>query len=124
MDTNDDFPFRTVLSWNVENLEDINEKSLSLFCALEPKIDVLVIGTGDQPSTPSFSRSIVAFMQKFKINVEVLRTEQACATFNFLNSEGRMVAGAMIPPNVLNINENDIARSKVRNSKLYEIEDD
>jgi NADH dehydrogenase [ubiquinone] 1 alpha subcomplex assembly factor 3 len=31
------FP-RTVLSWNVGSVDDINEDSLSLFCMLEPKI--------------------------------------------------------------------------------------
>ncbi len=108
----------------MESIADINEKSLSLFCVLDPKIDVLVIGTGDQATTPEFSRNIMAFMQKYKINVEVLRTEQACATFNFLNSEGRIVAAAMIPPNVMNINENDLARSKIKGGKLYEIGDD
>jgi len=36
------YNFRTVLSWNVKGLEDINEKSLAIFKYLEPKIDVLV----------------------------------------------------------------------------------
>jgi hypothetical protein len=31
------FP-RTVLSWNVGSVDEINEDSLSLFCLLEPKI--------------------------------------------------------------------------------------
>lgn len=67
--------FRTVLSWNVGSAEDINEDSLSLFCVLEPKIDILVIGIGDQQVTPTFSKRIMAFMQTYKINVEILGTE-------------------------------------------------
>lgn len=102
------------MSWNVSNYEEINEQSLSLFCLLEPKVDVLVIGIGDQSVTPAFSKQIMKFMQKFAINVEVLNTEQACATFNFLNAEGRMVAAAMIPPNHIKINEDDLMRRQSR----------
>lgn len=67
---------RSVLSWNVNSFEDINEESLSLFPTLEPKIDVLIIGIGDQSPTAVLSRRIIEFMKKYRINVEVLRTEQ------------------------------------------------
>ena len=101
------FP-RTVLSWNVGNSENINEASLSLFGVLEPKIDILVIGVGDDKITPAFSKKIVEYMRKYRINVEVLSTEQACTTFNFLNHEGRVVAGAMIPPKMINVFDEDL----------------
>ncbi|EDV56881.1 NADH dehydrogenase [ubiquinone] 1 alpha subcomplex assembly factor 3 [Drosophila erecta] len=115
------FP-RSVLSWNVNSFEDINEDSLSLFPILEPKIDVLIIGIGDQAPPPALSKRIIEFMKKYKINVEVLRTEQACATFNFLNAENRMVACALIPPLHLTYNENDILQAKLRKKELYETE--
>lgn len=60
----------------MDNLNDINEESLSLFTTLEPKIDVLILGVGDQTPTSSFSKKILHFMKTHKINVEVLRTEQ------------------------------------------------
>lgn len=41
------FP-KTIFSWNISGVEEINEKSLSLFKSLEPKIDILVIGLGDK----------------------------------------------------------------------------
>ncbi|XP_034106869.1 NADH dehydrogenase [ubiquinone] 1 alpha subcomplex assembly factor 3 [Drosophila nasuta] len=113
------FP-RSVLSWNVNSFEDINEQSLSLFPTLEPKIDILVIGIGDQAPTASLSKRVIEFMKKYKINVEVLRTEQACATFNFLNAEGRMVACALIPPVHISYNENDVLQTKLRHKQLYE----
>jgi NADH dehydrogenase [ubiquinone] 1 alpha subcomplex assembly factor 3 len=116
------FP-RTILSWNIENFEEINDKSLSLFTVLEPKIDVLVIGTGDHAITPQFSKNIIGFMRSYGINVEVLPTEQACTTFNFLNSEGRMVAAALLPPNHMSLNENDMARQQLDKNKIFEIED-
>ncbi|XP_054739500.1 NADH dehydrogenase [ubiquinone] 1 alpha subcomplex assembly factor 3 [Anastrepha obliqua] len=113
------FP-RSVLSWNVSSYEDINEDSLAFFCTLEPKIDILIIGIGDQPVTQALSKVIIEFMKKQKINIEILRTEQACATFNFLNAESRMVASALIPPLHISYNENDILQSKLRKKELYE----
>lgn len=101
------FP-RTVLSWNVGALEEINEASLSLFAVLEPKIDILVLGVGDHKITPDFSRRMIEYMKKHRINVEVLSTEQACTTFNFLNHEGRVVAGALIPPKMINVYDDDL----------------
>lgn len=73
---------RSVLSWNVGQSEDINEDTLSLFCMLEPKIDVLVIGIGDQQVTPAFSKKIMTFMQKYQINVEILGTAAVSRIFH------------------------------------------
>ncbi|XP_064543392.1 NADH dehydrogenase [ubiquinone] 1 alpha subcomplex assembly factor 3 [Drosophila montana] len=115
------FP-RSVLSWNVNSYDDINEESLSLFPTLEPKIDVLIIGIGDQNPTPVLTKRIIKFMKKYKTNVEVLRTEQACATFNFLNAEARMVACALIPPLHISYNENDVLQTKLKQKQLYETE--
>ncbi|XP_052870329.1 NADH dehydrogenase [ubiquinone] 1 alpha subcomplex assembly factor 3 [Anopheles cruzii] len=114
---------RTVLSWNVESYEDINDATLSLFCAIEPKIDVLVVGIGDQTITPAFSRKIIDFMKQHKINVEVLGTEQACATFNFLNAENRVVAAALIPPISIRLTEDDLMRKQISLSKTFEVSD-
>lgn len=101
------FP-RTVLSWNIGTIEEINEMSLSLFTVLEPKLDILVIGVGDETITPALSKRMIDYMKKHRISVEVLRTEQACTTFNFLNHEGRVAAGAMLPPRLINIYDQDI----------------
>uniref|UniRef100_A0A1A9WW31 NADH dehydrogenase [ubiquinone] 1 alpha subcomplex assembly factor 3 n=1 Tax=Glossina brevipalpis TaxID=37001 RepID=A0A1A9WW31_9MUSC len=136
------FP-KSVLSWNVNNLNDINEESLSLFTALEPKLDVLIVGTGDQEMTPNFSKRILHFMRTHKINTEVLRTEQvrlyvnsyevfkliahclqACATFNFLNAENRMVGAALIPPVHVAYNENDLLVSNKNTLKYLTFEND
>lgn len=69
------FP-RTVLSWNIASLEDVNENSLRLFYVLEPKIDILVIGTGDEVVTPEVIKRFLWLMRKYKINVEILQTEK------------------------------------------------
>lgn len=111
------------MAWNISNYEDINEKTLSLFCVLEPKIDVLVIGTGDNPITPKFSTNIMKFMKKYNINVEVLPTEQACTTFNFLSGERRVVAAAMIPPALMSVSESDFVRHQIDRKHMLEVED-
>jgi len=117
------FP-RTVLSWNVDNVHAINEDSLLLFCLIEPKIDVLVLGVGDTRDNFQLNSSILSFMAKYHISVEVLSTEQACATFNFLNAERRCIAGALIPPLTLRVTEDDVVLSKRRHKRLYETSDD
>ncbi|KAK4879470.1 hypothetical protein RN001_007616 [Aquatica leii] len=112
------FP-RTVLSWNVGTVKDITEESLSLFTILEPALEILVIGIGDRFDR-HLQRSLFEFMKKYKMNVEILPTEHACSTFNFLNSEARYVAGAMIPPQNFQTSDDDVYKSKTRYQNLYE----
>lgn len=99
------FP-RTILQWNVNTVEDLTAESLSLFCLLEPKIDILIIGTGDKIILPS--KDVLKFLKSNKISAEILPTDQACSTFNFLNAEGRLVAGAFIPPENVTIYEEEM----------------
>lgn len=89
------FP-RAVLHWNVPSAEKITPASLSLFCMLYPKLDILILGKGDWDA--KVDKSIIKYLRSNKVNVEILPTEQACSTFNFLNSEHRVVAAALIPP--------------------------
>lgn len=101
------FP-KTVLSWRIKSIDDINEKSLSLFTILEPKLDVLIIGTGDYPRSRTFDKTILEFLRKYRLNIEIVPTNQACAIFNFLNAEGRFVGAGLIPPRVVSLIESDI----------------
>ncbi|KAF8792831.1 NADH dehydrogenase 1 alpha like protein [Argiope bruennichi] len=98
------FP-RTVLQWNVPSVEYITIESLSLFAVLEPKLDIFILGTGDHLKLPS--PEVMNFLKSKKIAVEVLPTEKACATFNFLNVEGRCIGGAFMPPENVNVYEED-----------------
>ena len=109
--------------WHVEGPEDINEDSLSLFTVLDPKIDVLVVGYGDQDSYkgkkfPVDTRVIMKMRQK-GINMELLSTENAIATYNFLVEEGRVCAAALIPPNMVRIVDQDVIDTKARRKQLY-----
>ncbi|XP_044752792.1 NADH dehydrogenase [ubiquinone] 1 alpha subcomplex assembly factor 3 [Coccinella septempunctata] len=115
------FP-RSVLSWKVDEVSEITEESLSLFTVLEPKIDILVIGIGDETDELPKSFNILKFMRQNKLNVEILPTAKACPTFNFLNYEGRYVAGALIPPTKVDATDDDILRTKMRYQTIYEQE--
>ena len=100
------FP-RSALHWNVQSIQDVNEESLSLFSLLDPKLDILVLGVGEQENLSKINPAIIRHLRAKKINVELLATDQALAVFNFLNAEKRYVAGAFIPPSYVDEFEDD-----------------
>ncbi|GMS96834.1 hypothetical protein PENTCL1PPCAC_19009, partial [Pristionchus entomophagus] len=104
------FP-KTALSWRVATPDDITEESLALFAALEPKIDILVLGVGDKKDIDKVRARVFPFLQEHKIGLEISDTEDALATFNFLNAEGRYVAAALYPPDDLAITDAEYGRA-------------
>uniref|UniRef100_A0A7J8DD34 NADH dehydrogenase [ubiquinone] 1 alpha subcomplex assembly factor 3 n=1 Tax=Molossus molossus TaxID=27622 RepID=A0A7J8DD34_MOLMO len=76
--------------------QDITEESFSLFWMLEPRIEIVVVGTGDR--TERLQSQVLRAMRQRGIAVEVQDTPNACATFNFLCHEGRVTGAALIPP--------------------------
>lgn len=86
---------RGILQWNVASPKDISTESLSLFHLLVPKIEILVLGTGDR--VERLDPAITKFMRQKGVAIEVQDTPNACATFNFLISERRVTAAALIP---------------------------
>ncbi|KAM4722447.1 NADH dehydrogenase [ubiquinone] 1 alpha subcomplex assembly factor 3 [Rhinophrynus dorsalis] len=87
---------RAILQWNVSSYKDINLESLALFHMIVPSIEILVVGTGDK--VQRLDPNILKFMRQKGVAVEVQDTANACATFNFLTSERRVTAAALIPP--------------------------
>lgn len=116
------FP-RSVLSWNIKTIHDINEDSLKLFSLLEPKLDIFVLGTGDHTKDTNFFINVVKFMRKYRIGIEILPTDQAVSTFNFLNNEGRCVAAGLIPPSHIKTTEDDITQDRIYRQRIYELDD-
>lgn len=111
-----------VEGWVVDGPEDITEESLSLFTVLDPKLDVLIIGYGSHNTTTSrnpVDPKVILKMRKKGINVEVLTTENAISTYNYLVEEGRVVAAALIPPSFVRLVDTDIAETKQRKKQLY-----
>ncbi|XP_042195427.1 NADH dehydrogenase [ubiquinone] 1 alpha subcomplex assembly factor 3 isoform X2 [Callorhinchus milii] len=103
---------RAVLQWNVSpefnyqhpdmnsgSYKDITEDSLALFHLLEPKIEILVLGLGHK--VERVDPQVLRFIRRKGIAVEIQDTANACATFNFLTSDRRMAAAALIPPSYL-----------------------
>ncbi|XP_059572099.1 NADH dehydrogenase [ubiquinone] 1 alpha subcomplex assembly factor 3 [Alligator mississippiensis] len=86
----------TLLTWNVGSHRDITSESLLLFRLLMPRIQILVLGTGDRMEL--VDPAVLREMRQQGIAVEVQDTLNACATFNFLVSENRLVAAGLIPP--------------------------
>ncbi|KAF0874976.1 NADH dehydrogenase [ubiquinone] 1 alpha subcomplex assembly factor 3 [Hyaena hyaena] len=86
----------SVVQWNVGTHQDITEESFSLFWLLEPRIEIVVVGTGDR--TERLQPQVMQAMRQRGIAVEVQDTPNACATFNFLCHEGRVTGAALIPP--------------------------
>ncbi|KAG7244572.1 hypothetical protein INR49_029591 [Caranx melampygus] len=85
-----------ILQWNVGSYKDITEESVSLFHMLEPRIEILVLGTGAR--LERIDPSVLTLLKRKGISVEVQDTPNACATFNFLTSERRVAAAGLIPP--------------------------
>ncbi|CAK0784264.1 hypothetical protein CVIRNUC_007468 [Coccomyxa viridis] len=84
-----------VLHWNVRNLSEVTVDSLAVLDVIKPKPDIVVIGCGEniQRLPDALTRGLAAK----GIAVEVASTPNAIATFNVLNEEGRVTAGALLP---------------------------
>lgn len=82
----------------MKTIEDINRDSLTLFKILEPKLDLLVIGIGEPRA---WSHAAMTKMQRevksSGVNVEIMATRDAIATYNFMLDDYRVVAGAFLP---------------------------
>ncbi|XP_033107901.1 NADH dehydrogenase [ubiquinone] 1 alpha subcomplex assembly factor 3-like [Anneissia japonica] len=86
---------KSLISWNIRNWEEVSKESLTLFYLLEPKIEILVLGLGS--SSRRLDPEIHAFMRSKGIALEVQDTRHACATFNYLVNESRIVAAGLLP---------------------------
>lgn len=67
------FP-KTVLSWRVASVDDITPESLELFFLLQPKLDILVIGVGDQSDIDKVRKKIAPVLHEKRIPYELLKT--------------------------------------------------
>eukprot|EP00455_Lapot_gusevi_P014307 TRINITY_DN17101_c0_g1_i2.p1 TRINITY_DN17101_c0_g1~~TRINITY_DN17101_c0_g1_i2.p1 ORF type:complete len:139 (-),score=15.63 TRINITY_DN17101_c0_g1_i2:38-454(-) len=85
------------LMWDAHSVQDITPESLVLLPLLQPRPDVVIIGTG--PEYQTVSDDVITFLRKHNIQFELTNTENAIATFNVLNEEGRNVVGAILHMN-------------------------
>lgn len=85
-----------MFAWTVATHHDINVKSLSLFYLMEPKIDILIIGTGMKRE--AIDPEVREFLRTKKIALELQDTRSAISAYNYLAGEFRNVGVALIPP--------------------------
>lgn len=87
------FPDST-LAWKVSSMDDMTVESLSAVAAAEPRVEILVVGTGARLITlPPLLRR---HLREARIAVEVMDTGAACRTYNVLMTEDRRVAAALM----------------------------
>lgn len=85
------------LQWRVRQIDALTIEDLSIFTLLYPPMQILIIGCGQRLWTNRARMAeISAFFRQKGVAVEFLPTNQASATFNILNGEGRDVAAALI----------------------------
>ncbi len=111
-----------VLAWrNVRGPEDISPASLSLFSLLHPRPDVVLVGAGDRGGVDIIlgkdrkkSDKMLTRLREMRLNVEVLPTEHAVSTYNYLCTEGRAVGAALLPPDTVRMmGDEDVIKRKL-----------
>ena len=78
--------------WGLSDIAALTRESVAELVALRPEL--VLIGTGErhQFPTPDIYRDLI----DAGIGVEIMSTDAACRTYNFLASEGRQVLAALI----------------------------
>ncbi|KAL5230659.1 hypothetical protein ABZP36_029435 [Zizania latifolia] len=84
-----------IMTWTPKTFVEITAESLSIFKAVHPIPDILILGCGKyiQPISPELRKFILSTGMK----LEAVDSRNAASTYNVLNEEGRTVAAALIP---------------------------
>ena len=77
--------------WHVTDPTEINQDNLKQLVDLD--VEIAILGTGERIHFPD--AKYLAWIQQQGIGLEVMTTEAACRTYNFLVSDGRKVAAAL-----------------------------
>lgn len=83
-----------VWAWPVTVPSDITESTLARALAEGPALDMLLLGTGQEPWI--VPEALRWRFRDSKITVEAMRTAHAANTYNILLGEGRRVGAALI----------------------------
>lgn len=109
----------SIIAWYIDDDNDISEDSLSLLFHLEPMPSVVVLGLGDNTYRKQIDRLVLMATKKYGCNIEVLPIDAAIATYNFIVSEHRHVAGAFIPPKFIPVIDDDVITANARHVRIY-----
>jgi len=109
-----------VLRWCITSAAQITEESLALFTMLDPKPDLIVIGHGEDYNIRNpVDVKVILSLKKKGIPLEILSTEKAVSTYNYLLEEGRVVAAALIPPRYISPNPISTATRKIAQGDIF-----
>jgi len=87
------FPDR-LEAWDVADFAEVTMASLAPVIDADPKIEVLLLGCGAQPSR--LPAALQRDLRAAGLAVDIMTTAAACRTFNVLAVEDRRVAAALI----------------------------
>ncbi len=82
---------RLIENWEVEEPGALTQDHFKQL--LELDVEIVILGTGRQIVFPDPKYTV--YLQKHHVGLEVMSTEAACRTYNFLVSDGRKVAAAL-----------------------------
>ncbi|HFC53225.1 MAG TPA: hypothetical protein ENJ43_02200 [Gammaproteobacteria bacterium] len=85
-------PDRLLRDWPPGSLEQLTVEHLEMVARLDPEL--VLLGLGKRLRFPD--PGLVAPLFRRNIGVEYMNTPAACRTYNFLASEGRRVAAAIL----------------------------
>jgi uncharacterized protein len=83
-----------VRAWPVRSVSEIGEAALAPIIAEAEAIEILLLGTGDQPAF--IEESVSAPLAAAGIRLDAMQTGAAARTYNVLIAEDRRVAAALI----------------------------
>jgi uncharacterized protein len=85
-------PRQVVAKWPPVSFADLLAGHFEMIVPLRPEVVILGTGSRLRFPAPSLTRSLV----EAGIGIEVMDTGAACRTYNFLMSDGRQVAAALL----------------------------
>lgn len=85
-------PDRLITDWPPQRFEELDKAHFDLIAELAP--EVVLFGSGSTLQRPH--PSLLSVLTNLGIGVEVMDTGSACRTYNFLMSDRRKVAAALL----------------------------
>ncbi|MFB1489942.1 MULTISPECIES: Mth938-like domain-containing protein [unclassified Thiocapsa] len=88
-------PSRVEEGWGPAQPADLTVEHLEALIAIEPEIQIIVLGTGEIQVFPDPALYFAVIGRG--VGFEVMDTGAACRTYNILMSEGRRVVAGLLP---------------------------
>ncbi len=82
----------SVRAWAISDIASLTREAVAELVALRPELVLIGSGERHQFPAPDSYRGLL----EAGIGVEIMSTDAACRTYNFLASEGRQVLAALI----------------------------